>query len=165
MVGPIARFNLNEDRLLPAARAAAAEVGLTAPCRNPFTSIVVRSVELVHACEEALLLVGAYEKPAAPSAAVTPRAGRAGAWTEAPRGLLFHRYSIDARGLVLDAKIVPPSAQNQRVMERDLGRFAAAHLDLPADQLTLRCEQAIRNYDPCISCATHFLKLEVVREP
>jgi coenzyme F420-reducing hydrogenase alpha subunit len=165
MVGPIARFNLNADRLLPAAQAAASEVGLTAPCRNPFTSIVVRSVELVHACEEALQMVDAYEKPAAPSVPVTPRAGRAGAWTEAPRGLLYHRYSIDARGLVLDAKIVPPSAQNQRVMERDLGRFAAAHLDLPEDQLTLRCEQAIRNYDPCISCATHFLKLAVVREP
>jgi coenzyme F420-reducing hydrogenase alpha subunit len=165
MVGPMARFNLNADRLLPAARAAATEVGLTAPCRNPFKSIIVRSVELVHACEEALQLVESYEKPGTPSAAVAPRAGRAGAWTEAPRGLLFHRYSLDARGLVLDAKIVPPSAQNQKVMERDLGRFASAHLHLPEDQLTLRCEQAIRNYDPCISCATHFLKLEVVREP
>ncbi len=165
IVGPLARFNLNADRLLPAARAAAAEVGLQAPCRNPFRSIVVRAVELVNACEEALGLVEGYEKPGAPSVAVTPRPGRAGAWTEAPRGLLYHRYSIDSRGLVIDAKIVPPTAQNQRVMERDLGRFAAGHLDLPEDQLTWRCEQAIRNYDPCISCATHFIRLEVVREP
>lgn len=165
IVGPLARFNLNADRLSPSARAAAAEVGLRPPCRNPFRSIVVRSVELVHACEEALALVEGYDKPAAPAVAVPPRAGRAAAWTEAPRGLLFHRYSIDSRGIVLDAKIVPPSAQNQRVMERDVGRFASAHLDLPEDQLTWRCEQAIRNYDPCISCATHFLKLEVQREP
>ena len=165
MVGPMARFNLNADRLSPAARAAAAAAGLEPPCRNPFRSIVVRAVELVHACDDALRLVEAYDKPAAPSVPVTPRAGRAGAWSEAPRGLLYHRYSIDASGLVLDARIVPPSAQNQRVMERDLGRFAEAHLDLPEAELTLRCEQAIRNYDPCISCATHFLRLEVTREP
>lgn len=165
MVGPMSRFNLNADRLLPKAKAAAVEANLTVPCCNPFKSIVVRSVELVHACEEALQLVEGYEKPAAPSMPVTPRAARASAWTEAPRGLLYHRYSIDARGLVIDAKIVPPSAQNQRVMERDLGRFASAHLHLPEHELTLRCEQAIRNYDPCISCATHFLTLEVVREP
>ncbi len=165
IVGPLARFNLNADRLSPAARAAAAEAGLQAPCRNPFRSIVVRAVELVGACEEALGLVEGYARPSVPSVAVTPRAGRAGAWTEAPRGLLYHRYSIDSRGLVLDAKIVPPSAQNQRVMERDLARFAAGHLDLPEDQLTWQCEQAIRNYDPCISCATHFIRLEVVREP
>ena len=164
IVGPLARFNLNADRLRPAARAAAAEAGLQPPCRNPFRSIVVRSVELVNACEEALALVEAYDKPGAPSVSVTPRAGRAGAWSEAPRGLLYHRYSIDSRGLVLDAKIVPPSAQNQRVMERDLGRFAAGHLHLPEPELTLRCEQAIRNYDPCISCATHFLTLTITQD-
>jgi coenzyme F420-reducing hydrogenase alpha subunit len=122
-------------------------------------------VELVQACEDALAIVESYDKPPAPSVAVQPRAGRAAAWSEAPRGLLYHRYSIDAKGLVLDAKIVPPSAQNQKVMERDLGAFAAAHLSLPEDELTWKCEQAIRNYDPCISCATHFLKLEVHREP
>jgi coenzyme F420-reducing hydrogenase alpha subunit len=165
IVGPIARFNLNADRLSPAAATAAADAGLTAPCRNPFRSIVVRSVELVQACDEAIALAEAYDKPSAPSVAVPPRAARASAWTEAPRGLLYHRYSIDDRGMVLDAKIVPPSAQNQRVMERDLAAFAGAHLDLPEDQLTWQCEQAIRNYDPCISCATHFLKLEVCREP
>jgi coenzyme F420-reducing hydrogenase alpha subunit len=88
---------------------------------------------------------------------------RSAAWSEAPRGMLYHRYTVDNRGLILDAKIVPPTAQNQRMMERDLWNFAGANLALSDEQLTLQCEQAIRNYDPCISCATHFLRLEVDR--
>jgi len=163
LVGPIARFVLNFDRLSPTARAAAEVAGLPQGCRNPFRSIVVRSVELLQACQDALALVEGYQPPRAASTTVAPRSGRAGAWTEAPRGLLFHRYTIDSRGIVLDAKIVPPSAQNQKMMERDLAQFVALHQALPDPELTLRCEQAVRNYDPCISCATHFLTLTVER--
>jgi sulfhydrogenase subunit alpha len=163
LVGPLARLALNADRLSPAVRALAEEVGLPMVCRNPFRSIVVRSLELVQACEDALALVDAYAPPAAASVPVAPRAVRCAAWSEAPRGMLYHRYTVDSRGLILDAKIVPPSAQNQRMMERDLSNFAAANLALPDDQLTWQCEQAIRNYDPCISCATHFLRLDVER--
>jgi coenzyme F420-reducing hydrogenase alpha subunit len=163
MVGPIARLVLNFDRLGATARAAAQEAGLPAGCRNPFRSIIVRAVELVQACDDALGLLVRYEPPRAASVAVAPRSSRAGAWSEAPRGLLYHRYTIDNRGIVLDARIVPPSAQNQKMMERDLANFVARHQDLPDDQLTAKCEQAIRNYDPCISCATHFLRLKVER--
>jgi sulfhydrogenase subunit alpha len=163
MVGPLARFALNADRLSPAARQAAAEARLAGPCHNPFRSIVVRSVELVQACDDALALVEGYVPPAGASVPVSPRAARSAAWSEAPRGLLYHRYTIDSRGLVLDAKIVPPTAQNQKMMERDLANFVTAHLALPDDQLTWQCEQALRNYDPCISCATHFLRLDVTR--
>lgn len=163
MVGPLARLALNADRLSPDVRALANEVGLPLVCRNPFRSIVVRSLELVQACEDALALVDGYAPPAAASVPVAPRAVRSAAWSEAPRGMLYHRYTVDNRGLILDAKIVPPSAQNQRMMERDLWNFAGANLALSDEQLTLQCEQAIRNYDPCISCATHFLRLEVDR--
>jgi coenzyme F420-reducing hydrogenase alpha subunit len=163
MVGPIARLVLNFDRLGMIARAAAEGAGLPAGCRNPFRSIVVRAVELVQACGDALALVERYEPPRAAAAPVVSRASRAGALSEAPRGLLYHRYTIDSRGLVLDARIVPPTAQNQKMMERDLALFVAQHQELPDDQLTWRCEQAIRNYDPCISCATHFLRLQVDR--
>jgi sulfhydrogenase subunit alpha len=163
LVGPIARLVLNFDRLSPEARGAAEQAGLPAGCRNPFRSIVVRAVELVQACQDALALVTGYEPPPPASAPVSPRSARAGAWTEAPRGLLYHRYTTDSRGLILDAKIVPPTAQNQKMMERDLSNFVALHQSLPDDQLTWQCEQAVRNYDPCISCATHFLALQVER--
>ncbi len=160
-VGPLARYALNHDRLTPLAQQAAREAGLGAVCRNPFQGIVVRGVETVYAVEEALRIVDAYEPPAQPALEVPPRAGTGCAMTEAPRGILYHRYRTTGDGLIQDAKIVPPTAQNQKAIEEDLRRFVAARLDLPHAELTRQCEQAIRNYDPCISCATHFLKLAV----
>ena len=107
-------------------------------------------------------VIEAYQLPEAPFLAYETRAG-AGMWvTEAPRGILYHRYEADAAGLVTHATIVPPTSQNQRQMEEDLIRFAPSVLDLPEDQAAWRCEQVVRNYDPCISCATHSLKLKVV---
>ncbi len=165
LVGPLARYALNADRLSPLAREAAREVSLERVCRNPFRSILVRGVELVHACDEALRLVAAYEPPEPPAVAVTPRAGTGAAATEAPRGLLYHRYDLDASGVIRKARIVPPTSQNQKSIEADVGRLVPAHINDPHPELTLLCERAVRNHDPCISCATHFLKLEVVPWP
>ena len=164
MVGPMARFNLNYDKLPESARQVAAEVGLKAPVLNPFRSIIVRAVELVFACEEALRIIGEYEPPEAPRAKVRMSAGTGHAITEAPRGILYHRYQIDGEGKILAAKIVPPPSQNQKRIEDDLWQFVPQLSALPPEEITLRCEQAVRNYDPCISCATHFLKLEMTRE-
>ena len=164
LCGPLARFSLNHDRLSALALEAAGDAGLEAPCRDPFRSIVVRSVELVYACDEALRLIDAYEEPDAP--AVAGRAaspGQASASSEAPRGLLYHRYRVDAEGTILDAKIVPPTSQNQRAIEEDLRDVVGRYAQLGDDELRDLCEQTIRNYDPCISCATHFLTLEVQR--
>ncbi|MGE5691841.1 MAG: Ni/Fe hydrogenase subunit alpha [Pseudomonadota bacterium] len=164
LVGPAARHALFGDRLTPAAAAVAAEVGLEPVVRNPFRSIVVRAVELVLACEEAIRIVDAYAPPAAPFVEAVPRAGVGFGCTEAPRGLLWHRYEIDDDGLILDAKIVPPTSQNQRTIEEDVERFVRANVaHMEQDALRHHCEQAIRNYDPCISCATHFLTLTVER--
>ena len=163
-VGPLARYSLNFDRLPAVARDAARRAGLDPVCRNPFRSIVVRAVELVFACHEALAIIGAYEPPERPFVEVPPRDGTGHGASEAPRGLLYHRYSIGADGLVKAAKIVPPTAQNQKTIEKDLWNFVPTVLDLPKDELTLRCEQAIRNYDPCISCATHFLTMDLRKE-
>jgi len=162
-VGPMARYSLNFDRLSPLAQEAAREVGLTPVCRNPFKSIIIRSLELLYACDEALRIIAQYEPPeqAAIPAPVRPATGCA--CTEAPRGSLYHRYRISDQGTVLDAKIVPPTSQNQRVIEQDLSQFVPKFLTLPEQELGWRCEQAVRNYDPCISCATHFLKLQVDR--
>jgi coenzyme F420-reducing hydrogenase alpha subunit len=163
-VGPLARYSLNFERLPGIAQDAARGAGLGKVCRNPFRSIIVRAVELVFACHEALRIISAYEPPEPAAVAVPPRAGTGHGASEAPRGLLYHSYQIDADGLVRKARIVPPTAQNQKTIENDLRELVPTLLDLPHEQLTWRCEQAIRNYDPCISCATHFLKLEVRQE-
>ena len=163
LVGPLARYALNSAELSPAARGAAAEAGLGPVCTNPFRSIVVRAIETVEACEEALRIIGSYDPPDEPAVEVVPHAGAGCGCTEAPRGILWHRYRIDGEGTILDAKIVPPTSQNQKMIESDLWGVVRSSLDLPEPELTIRCEQTIRNYDPCISCATHFLDLKVER--
>ncbi len=163
LTGPLARYNLNYEHLSPLAKQAAQEVGLGTACHNPFRSIVLRAIEVLYAFDEALRIVDAYEEPDASFVETPPRAGEGFACTEAPRGMLYHRYRLDADGTILDAKIVPPTSQNQPSIEDDLKTFAAGWLDLPDDRLRHLCEQAVRNHDPCISCATHFLKLDVER--
>jgi len=164
LVGPLARYALNFDLLTPVAQEAARSAGLGPVCRNPFQSIIVRAVELAYSCEEALRLVKNYGAPEPPFVDVHPGTSIGYGCTEAPRGILYHRYRFNEHGLVLDAKIVPPTSQNQKSIEEDLRQFVEANLDAPKDKLQWQCEQAIRNYDPCISCATHYLKLELERE-
>ncbi len=163
LVGPLARYSLNFARLPKVARQAARAAGLGETCSNPFKSIVVRALETVFACEEALRLIEEYEPPLLPCAPVTPRAGEGCAITEAPRGLLYHGYRLDAKGRILEAAIVPPTAQNLKSAEADLRQVVERSLDMDDDALTARCEQTVRNYDPCISCATHFLTRHVER--
>jgi coenzyme F420-reducing hydrogenase alpha subunit len=164
LVGPLARYALHRDRLSDAARAAADEIGLEPVVRNPFRSIVVRAVEVVEAVAESLRIIREYEQPSEPFIPVEPRAGVGHGATEAPRGVLYHRYELDDGGLIRTARIIPPTSQNQGTIEDDLRRFVTAHVrELGDEELGLRCEQAIRNYDPCISCATHFLTLTVER--
>jgi len=163
LVGPMARYALNFDRLSPGARSAAEAAGLGPVCRNPYRSIVVRAVEVLHACEEALELIERYAPPSRPFAAVEPRAAIGHGCTEAPRGMLYHRYELADDGTVVSARIVPPTSQNQASIEEDLKTFIGESLDLPDDELRARCEQTVRNYDPCISCAAHFLRLDVER--
>ena len=163
LTGPLARYALNAASLPPLAAEAASRGGLGPVCVNPFRSIVVRAVELVFACDEALSLLNRYEPPDPPATLVQPRAASGTGATEAPRGLLFHAYEIDAQGTILQARIVPPTSQNQISIEADLRRVAQDGLSLPDDELQHRCEQAVRNHDPCISCAAHFMDLVVHR--
>jgi len=164
LVGPLARFNLNFDKLPEVARQAALDVGLKPPVKNPFKSIVVRAVELVFACAEALRIIREYEPPAAARVEAPNRAGSGQAITEAPRGILYHRYALDESGLIVTAKIIPPTSQNQKRIEDDLREYAVGLATWPLEEATWKCEQAVRNYDPCISCATHFLKVEIERK-
>jgi coenzyme F420-reducing hydrogenase alpha subunit len=160
-VGPLARFNLNFDRLSPLARQVAGDVKIGPVVKNPFKSIIVRAIETVYAYEEALRIILAYEPPASPSHALTASAGIGCGASEAPRGMLYHRYRVTDDGLIRDAKIVPPTAQNQPTIEEDVRLFVTKFAGLPREELTWKCEQAVRNYDPCISCATHYVQLEI----
>lgn len=164
LAGPMARYSLNFDRLSPLAQEAARSAGLGPVCRNPFQSIVVRSVEVLYACDEALRIIDEYDTPERPAVEAGPRAATGYACTEAPRGLLYHRYRVDEAGIILDAKIVPPTSQNQKTIEDDLRHLVPDNIGMSNEALTSLCEQAVRNYDPCISCATHFLTLHVERE-
>ncbi|MDD3287520.1 MAG: Ni/Fe hydrogenase subunit alpha [Alphaproteobacteria bacterium] len=164
LTGPIARYNNNFNQLTSLSKSVAKEVGLGAVCNNPYKSLLVRMIETLYACEEALRLVEAYEEPDRAFVDASPTAGTGYGCTEAPRGICVHRYTIDGKGLVKAATIVPPTAQNQPQIERDLLGVVEKNLHLNDEDLKWRCEQTIRNYDPCISCSTHFLNLTVIRD-
>jgi sulfhydrogenase subunit alpha len=165
LLGPTARISLAGGRLHPLAAEALEATGLREAIRtNIHRSIVARAVELLHACAEARDLIDAYRSPREPRVPFTPRAGIAAWSTEAPRGLLHHRYEVDERGYVTHAQIVPPTSQNQGAIEADLAAFAPSVLELPQAEAVHRLEMLIRAYDPCISCATHFLDLRIVED-
>ena len=166
LVGAMARYALNRDRLGPRADAIAREVGLEPVVRNPFRSILVRSVEMVQACEEAVGIIERYRPPER-SWVEAERPGPSEgcvAITEAPRGILYHRYRLDGAGRIEEARIVAPTSQNQKRIEDDVRDVVKRSVDLDDAAITHECERAIRNHDPCISCATHFLSLEMVRD-
>lgn len=163
LTGPLARFALNFTNLPADIRALARSIGLDGPCRNPFQSISVRAIEVLFAFEEALRLINTYEEPETPAVDFLPK-DAVGCWaTEAPRGLLYHRYRISSTGTILSARIVPPTSQNQPTIESDLRALLGKNLSLNDEELKRLCERAIRNHDPCISCATHFLKFGITR--
>ncbi|MGI4993524.1 Ni/Fe hydrogenase subunit alpha [Halobacteriovorax sp. GFR7] len=164
LVGPMARFHLNYDQLSVGAKQLAKDCKLEKKCLNPFKSLLVRAVEVFYAFDEAIRIINKVKTPPKnPSVEVRPKAGVGHGCTEAPRGMLWHKYEIDNNGIILNAKIVPPTSQNQLMIEEDLKEYAQNNLHLSDEELKWHLEQSIRNYDPCISCATHFLKLEVNR--
>jgi coenzyme F420-reducing hydrogenase alpha subunit len=167
LVGPLARIHLNRDRLCETARQLADEVGLVPTCRNPFRSIIARGLEVVQAYDEALRTVREYRPEGPARVTYEPRRGRGCAATEAPRGLLFHEYEVDEEGRIVSARIIPPTSQNQRQIEADLKAHLSQRLidGAAREQLALDCERLVRTFDPCISCATHFLKVRWEETP
>jgi sulfhydrogenase subunit alpha len=160
-VGPLARINLNFDRLGSEVASVARETGIAWPNSNPYTSIVARALEVLYAVDEAIRVIDAYQPPSAPAVAYEVRSGIGRAITEAPRGSLYHAFETDAQGLIRSARITPPTSQNQAQIEADLRALVPDIVNHPQAVATRNCEMAIRNYDPCISCSTHFLKLEI----
>ena len=164
LVGPLSRINLCFDQLSPAAKRAAETCGIAWPSRNNFHSIVARGIEVVDAFEEAVAIVKSYNaQPAQSRITYTPKPGAGCHATEAPRGLIWHRYRIGEDGLIAEAKIVPPTSQNQGQIENDLRAYVPRVAAFDDAVATQKCEHMIRNYDPCISCSTHFLELRIDR--
>jgi sulfhydrogenase subunit alpha len=165
--GPLARLNLNAAKLRPRAAELLPKVcqavGKQLPWKNSFLSLPARALETVHALALALDILTSYHPPERSRVSIVPRASVGAAGTEAPRGICWHRYETDAAGLITAARIMPPTSQNQPQIEADLKRVAEQFASLSDEELGLRCEQLIRNYDPCISCATHFLRVRVER--
>ena len=164
LVGPLARLNLNADRLPDSIKTAIDKAGVSFPSQNMYQSIVARAIEIWYAILESIRLLENYQQPDKPYVEVSPKAGIAYGCSEAPRGLLWHRYEVDGKGLVVNSRIVPPTSQNQAQMEEDLrSSITELGLDQSEEKIRLQAEQIIRNYDPCISCATHFLDLRLNR--
>lgn len=163
LCGPLARFNLNFEQLFPEVQDLARRAGVAPPCRNPFRMLLVRMVEIAQVFTEAVRIIERYVPPDVPFVEASVRAGTGYGGTEAPRGFLYHRYTLDEAGTIVEANIVPPTSQNQLTIEEDLYELAPVLAKLSHEEATHRAEQAVRNYDPCISCATHFLTLKVER--
>ncbi len=162
LVGPLARLNINFDRLPKAIEVATLATGLRFPSKNMYHSIVARAVEILYALQEAADCLADYQQVSQSYIEVSPKAGIAYGCSEAPRGVLWHRYELDEAGIVQKARIVPPTSQNQARMEEDLrDSITQAGLHRKDELIRFQAEQIIRNYDPCISCATHFLDLRI----
>lgn len=153
-VGALARVNLNFHQLSEAAKEAAREVGFEPPSHNPFHNNLAQALEVLHCEDECISIIEGLDLKEE-ERAFAVRAGEGCAITEAPRGLLYHKYGINAKGVVEQANIVTPTAHNVFNMEKDLRELAPSLLDLSEKEATLRCEELIRSYDPCFSCSVH----------
>ena len=164
LVGPLARINLNSDHLPTDLQDLLNDEGISFPSQNMFHSIVARAAEIWLAIDEASRLLQDYLKPVEATVNWQPSAGNVIAATEAPRGLLWHQYQLDDEGCIKNARIIPPTSQNQARIEEDLhNSLQSFGLEQDDEALRLHGETVIRNYDPCISCATHFLQLDIKR--
>lgn len=163
LLGPLARVNLNREKLFPTARKLADEVGLEPVCRNPHKAIIARGLEIIHAYEEALMILRDDHPKSDSRESYEYQAGNGFSATEAPRGTLFHRYSVDEQGKIVEAVIIPPTSQNQAQIESDLKQWISHVISDNEQETARKCENLVRAYDPCISCSTHFLKVNIER--
>jgi sulfhydrogenase subunit alpha len=163
MVGALSRFNLNFDQLLPLAKKAAAELGIKPQCHNPYMITVAQVVETAHVIEDSINLIDQIlssgikdEKPE-----VKVKSGRGIGAVEAPRGILFHDYTFNEKGICTKANCIIPTNQNHNNIQKDLEKLVPKIIDQPEDKIRLSMEMLVRAYDPCISCSTHMLNITI----
>lgn len=164
MVGALARFNLNYDRLHPRAQATAESLGIRPKLTNPFLNTVAQVVEITHCIEDSIELIDEllvrgvrWEEPIPP----TRLSGEGVGACEVPRGTLFHQYTIED-GLIVGANCIIPTGQNLANIERDMRALVPQVIDRPQAEIALKMEMLVRAYDPCISCSTHLVQVEFV---
>jgi len=165
LVGPISRVNLNVEKLPAEIREVLKKCGISPPIMNTRMGIIARSIELSYALHEAMRIIRVYEAPAEPSVRFEPREGEATWITEAPRGMLIHRYELDHEGCVKNCTLIPPTSQNLAQLEIDLRDFIQNHIGKPLDFLKKESEKIVRSYDPCISCSVHFVFIKETCNP
>jgi sulfhydrogenase subunit alpha len=160
MVGALARLNLNKDALHPKTKQDAAEALERFPSNNIYHNNLAQAIEMLHAIDASIDLIPAYqgipEKPVPGSFKETVGRGI----IEAPRGVLYHRVNISAEGKVAQNKVIVPTGENQIGIENSIRQYVSANVDKPKEELQFEIQKLIRAYDPCMSCATHFLKLK-----
>jgi len=164
VVGPSARFNLNYDLLHPEVKEFLKSYGVLPPLRNSYQSIIARAAETYHAIYEIEELLGGYKEPERPYLESDVSEGESAAITEAPRGMLYHRYRIGSDGKIIYANIIAPTCQNYAAMEEDIKKVAPEIVNAEFGRAQEVVEQIIRNYDPCISCSVHAIRLSIIRE-
>jgi coenzyme F420-reducing hydrogenase alpha subunit len=168
MVGALARFNLNYDKLSPMAKQAAALFGLKPVCHNPFMNNIAQLVETVHTVEDSIKLideieaVGMQMQPDYYRPDIKVKAGRGIGAVEVPRGILFHDYMYNQRGVCTKANCIIPTNQNHANIELDMKALLPKILDKPEKEIELNLEMLVRAYDPCISCSTHYVNVHFV---
>lgn len=164
MVGALARFNVNYEQLRPEAKEVAAALGLQPICYNPFMNSIAQVVECVQATYDAieyidrLVDMGLQEE----DLTVEVKAGRGVGAAEVPRGTLYHDYTVDDEGTIVDCNLIIPTGQNLNNIEHDMRALVPQILDKPQEEIALTLEMLVRAYDPCISCATHLLRVQFV---
>lgn len=159
MVGALSRVVNNVDRLSPDARRLAASGPLLEGLDNPFHNNIAQAVEIVHCVDEALRILDELQPRPEPVPDIPLQEGRGVAAIEVPRGTLWHEYVLDSGGQITRANIITPTAQNLRSMEEDLRILLPAVAHLEREKIVAAAEQLIRAYDPCFSCAAHFLRV------
>jgi coenzyme F420-reducing hydrogenase alpha subunit len=171
-VGALARFNLNADKLHPRAKEVAAEIGLTPKCINPYLNTAAQLIESVHCLEEAIAIVEGLKQHGVnydeeivvglnEQRRIPVRAGNGVGAVEVPRGILFHNYEIDENGIITNANCIIPTNQNTGNIEYDMMELVPEILERKEEEITLAVEMLVRAYDPCISCSTHLLNIEI----
>ncbi|NOZ80445.1 MAG: Ni/Fe hydrogenase subunit alpha [DPANN group archaeon] len=160
MVGALARFNNNGEQLSPSARKMLRESGIALPSRNPFINNLCQAIEIVHCIDHAIDLCATITIKQEKPKKARVRAGRGVGCIEVPRGTLWHDYTLDEQGIIINANIITPTAQNLLSAQEDIRTFVSGHLDMKKDELIMAVEKLIRAYDPCFSCSAHFLEVK-----
>jgi coenzyme F420-reducing hydrogenase alpha subunit len=168
MVGALARLNINYDLLSPLAKQTAEMFGLKPVCHNPYMNSIAQLVEVVHSVEDSIRLIneleaaGLQSQPDYNNPAVKVKAGRGVGAVEVPRGILFHDYTYNEKGVCTKANCIIPTNQNHGNIELDMKALVPKIMGKTPKEIELNLEMLVRAYDPCISCSTHYVKVHFV---